>query len=240
MNRRDFVKKKFNNLKAKGILNNDLFQEYKNLRNAVVRLIRKEKANYYTSLLENCDNVWNVLSEVIPTKNSKKKISKQESDCFDAEKLNQHFTTVVAKKAKEIELSEESYSALNIDLLCGKQFSLPVVDNETVQKRVENLSTKKASGIDNLSVRFLQMLINYICPSITYLINCCLRQGVMPKIWKSAKVTALFKSGDKENMDNFRPISILPAISKVIESVVLNTCVTIYWKINYCLKNSLD
>ncbi len=42
----------------------------------------------------------------------------------------------------------------------------------------------------------------------------------MPKIWKSAKVTALFKSGDKKNMNNFRPISILPAISKVIESVV--------------------
>jgi hypothetical protein len=75
MNRRDFVKKKFNNLKAKGILNNDLFQEYKNLRNSVVRLIRKEKENYYTFLLQNCDNVWNVMSEVIPTKNSKKKIS---------------------------------------------------------------------------------------------------------------------------------------------------------------------
>jgi retron-type reverse transcriptase len=42
----------------------------------------------------------------------------------------------------------------------------------------------------------------------------------MPKIWKSAKVTALFKSGDEENMNNFRPFSILPAISKVIESVV--------------------
>ncbi len=133
MNRRNFVKKKFNNLKAKGILNNDLFQEYKNLRNAVVRLIRKEKADYYTFLLENCDNVWNVLSEVILTKNSKKKISKQESVCFGVEKLNQHFTTAVAKKANEIELSEESYSALNIDLLCGKQFPLPVVDNETVQ-----------------------------------------------------------------------------------------------------------
>ncbi len=53
MNRRDFVKRKFNILKAKGILNNGLFQDNKNLRNAVVRLIRKEKANYYTSLLEN-------------------------------------------------------------------------------------------------------------------------------------------------------------------------------------------
>jgi hypothetical protein len=42
----------------------------------------------------------------------------------------------------------------------------------------------------------------------------------MPKIWKWAKVAALFKSGDKKNMNNFSPISIIPAISKVIESVV--------------------
>ncbi len=128
-------------------------------------------------------------------------------------------------------------------LLRGKQFSLLVLHNETVLKRVENLSTNKASGIDNLSVRFLQMLINYICPLITYLINCCLRRGVMLKICKSVKVTALFKSGDKKNMDNFRPISTLRAISKVIESVVfehLRSLALIYWKMNYCLKNNLD
>jgi hypothetical protein len=220
MNKRDFVKKKFNKLRARGILDKELFQEYKNLRNTVVRLIRKEKSNYYSSLLENSDNVCNVLSEVIPTTNSKKKVKKQGNDCFDAEILNQHFITAAAKKVNEIEMTEDSYNALNIDILCGKQFSSPVVDNETVLKRVENLSTKKASGTDNLSVRFLQMLINYICSSITYLINCCLRVGVMPKVWKSAKVTALFKSGDKKNMNNFRLISIHAAISKVIESVV--------------------
>ncbi len=108
--------------------------------------------------------------------------------------------TAATKKVNEIEITEDSNNALNIDILCGKQFSLQVIDNETVQKRVENLSTKKASGIDNLSVRFLQMLINYSCPSITYLINCCLRVGVMPKIWKSAKVTAHFKSGDFKSL----------------------------------------
>ncbi len=51
-------------------------------------LLEKKKVNYYTSLLENCDNIWNVLSEVIPTKNSKKEISKQEN-YFDAEFLLQ-------------------------------------------------------------------------------------------------------------------------------------------------------
>jgi hypothetical protein len=55
----------------------------------------------------------------------------------------------------------------------------------------------------------------------------------MPKIWKSAKVTALFKSGDKKNMNNFRPISTLPTISKVIESVVFEHLH------HYLLENSL-
>jgi hypothetical protein len=55
MNRRHFVKKRFNKLRARGILNKELFQEYKNLRNTVVRLIRKEKSNYYSSLLKNSD-----------------------------------------------------------------------------------------------------------------------------------------------------------------------------------------
>jgi hypothetical protein len=139
-------------LRARGILDKELFQEYKNLRNTVVRLIRKEKPNYYTSLLENYDDVWNVLSEVIPTKNSKKKVKKQRNDCFDAEKLNQtirqsnqHFITAAAKKVSEIEITEDSYNALNIDILSGKQFSLTVIDNKTVQKRVETLNETKTT-----------------------------------------------------------------------------------------------
>jgi hypothetical protein len=64
--------------------------------------------------LENSDNVWNVLSEVIPTKNSKKKVKKQGNDCFDAEKLNQHFITAAAKTVNEIVITEDSYNALNI------------------------------------------------------------------------------------------------------------------------------
>ncbi len=75
-------------MRARGILYKELFQEYKNLRNTVVGLIRKEKSKFYSSLLENPDNVWSVLSEVIPNKNSKKKVKKQGNDCFDAEKLN--------------------------------------------------------------------------------------------------------------------------------------------------------
>ena len=51
----------------------------------------------------------------------------------------------------------------------------------------------------------------------TCLINKSFADGEFPKVWKSAKVSALFKGGDKSQKDNYRPISILPTICKIIE-----------------------
>ena len=56
-----------------------------------------------------------------------------------------------------------------------------------------------------------------IAPILTGLINKSFTDGVFPGVWKCAKVTALFKDGDKSLKDNYRPISILPTISKIIE-----------------------
>jgi orotate phosphoribosyltransferase-like protein len=73
MNRRDFLKKKFNKLKSNGFVDNSLYNEYKYMRNTVVKLIRKSKREYFSSLIENYEiNVWNVI-KVILAKNSNKK-----------------------------------------------------------------------------------------------------------------------------------------------------------------------
>jgi phosphomevalonate kinase len=65
MNRRDFLNKKFNKLKSNGFIDN----EYKYVRNTVVKLIRISKREYFSSLIENCEtNVWDVIKEVVPTK----------------------------------------------------------------------------------------------------------------------------------------------------------------------------
>ena len=63
----------------------------------------------------------------------------------------------------------------------------------------------------------LKDVFNVIAPILTGLINKSFTDGVFPGVWKCAKVTALFKDGDKSLKDNYRPISILPTISKIIE-----------------------
>ena len=59
-----------------------------------------------------------------------------------------------------------------------------------------------------------------LAPSLRHIINLSLESGRFPSSWKCAKVTSLFKQGDRTDKDNYRPISILPTVSKVIERAV--------------------
>ena len=101
-----------------------------------------------------------------------------------------------------------------------QSFSLYEVDEETVLKHLLSLKTNKAIGLDNISARLLKCGARAICPSITKLLNLSIRTGNFPEIWKCSKVAALFKTGDRTNASNYRPISILPTMSKILEKVV--------------------
>ena len=54
------------------------------------------------------------------------------------------------------------------------------------------------------------------------MINLSINSGVVPSEWKQAKVELLFKSGNKDDLDNYRPISILPILSKILEKAVFH------------------
>ena len=88
---------------------------------------------------------------------------------------------------------------------------------------LKNISSNKASGIDKLSARMLKSAAPIIAPSIAKLINYSFSKSVFPQRWKTAKVFPLFKGGDLDNVNNYRPISVLPVLSKVIERHVHDT-----------------
>ena len=92
----------------------------------------------------------------------------------------------------------------------------PVTVNETF-KQLKKLKRKKASGIDNLPPGFLKDAAFNIAKPLNHLINLCLPTGKMPKALKIGKITHLFKNGSKHQFDNYRPITVLPICSKVLE-----------------------
>ena len=79
------------------------------------------------------------------------------------------------------------------------------------------MSVGKATGPDGISVNMLQIASRYITKSLTHIFNISIRCEHYPKEWKYALVTPIHKGGDKCNTTNYRPISILPIISKILE-----------------------
>ena len=82
------------------------------------------------------------------------------------------------------------------------------------------LNPSKAPGQDNFPPRFLKDGASTIGEPLAHIINLSLRTSVVPGKMKIAKVIPLFKSGSKTSVENYRPISILPALWKVFEKIV--------------------
>ena len=106
--------------------------------------------------------------------------------------------------------------------LNNKRFVLNTVTVEEVKQILLNLDPSKATGIDNISARFLRDGASILANPIKQICNLSITQGCFPDSCKSAKLKPLFKKGNKTNPEKYRPISILPVVSKIIERVVHN------------------
>jgi hypothetical protein len=95
----------------------------------------------------------------------------------------------------------------------------PITEN-FVLNQLKSLKTNKAIGLDNISARLIKDVSVVICKPLTCLYNRSLHSAVFPNIWKMGRVTALFKSGSRHDANNYRPITVLPTLSKILEKAV--------------------
>ena len=113
------------------------------------------------------------------------------------------------------------------------------IDNITLSKGIvaviKNLDTNKAQGPDNILARLLKETPTEIAPSLCALFNKSLRVGVLPSDWEIANLVPVYKHGEKTYVENYRPISLLCLISKVLERCIFNNIKhSIYEKLNPC------
>ena len=95
-------------------------------------------------------------------------------------------------------------------------------------KTIQNLPSKNSCGVDGISSKLIKIIEPAIIKPLTLLINQVLNTGIFPDELKIAKVIPLFKKDDPKLLKNYRPISLLPTISKVIEKIIFTQLSTYF------------
>ena len=101
-------------------------------------------------------------------------------------------------------------------------FRFSIIEDKNTADIIRSLKTKSSCGDDGLSVKLLKSIKTEICSSVTLIINQSIITGIFPDRLKIAKVIPILKTGDDTMIENYRPISILPAISKILEKNMFN------------------
>ena len=133
--------------------------------------------------------------------------------------FDEYFTMVRQCINRELPSNPEQHNRQDLHQQPNTTFQLKAVSIRTVKKVVRGMANK-AGGRDGITAKLLKVSLPTMAASFTFLINSSLTCGVVPACWKEAVVVPVRKSGAKDEPRNFRPISLLPVVSKFTERIV--------------------
>ena len=138
-----------------------------------------------------------------------------------AEGFNDYFSNIGPNLASQINTSNLNFETYVKNTESEFTAFQPVRVNHVYQL-LTGLSSNKATGIDKISCKIIKIASPAISDSLTHIFNQAITLSSFPDEWKMARVIPLYKNGQRNVAGNYRPISVLPAISKIMEKILYN------------------
>ena len=215
-------------------------EKYKKFRNIFTSIKREAEKSYYNTLFQQAKNdikkTWTII---------RKALNKSRPDSIERifhngqlieDKLllsnifNEYFTSIGANTANTIPFtSTNNYKDYLVKPISESMFLEEITETEIV-KIVNSFKNSRSTAIDDLSNSLLRSVINSISSPLCHIFNLSFKKGIFPEPLKVSKVIPIFKKGDKESLDNYRPISLLSPISKLLEKLMFNRITSFFNK----------
>ena len=199
--------------------------EMKRSRNYATKLKNDLKRDYFHKAIRESQGdskkLWKTINEAFGKTNTKSthitELAGETDPQNMANKLNDYFSTIADKLAEGF---PQDHPIRTEDVKHQPRFEFSHVTPTDIEKQIRLLSDATAVGIDGISPRILRAALKPLSILICKLINRSLDTGVFPAGLKVARVSPIYKSGDRTDPGNYRPISVLPSVSKIYEHVV--------------------
>ena len=201
-----------------------------NHRDKINHLIRKNKKNYYCKYFnkssQNIQKMWQQINKILHKNKNKDHVTciKTEKEIISdpfatGNKFNEFYTCVTSKLVSKIK-TKSSYHKFLDPKQPNSMFLQPTNKSE-IDKIIKSLDSNKSSDIYGMSPKLLKILSPAISETLSNIFNESFALGVLPDHMKLAMITPIFKGGSKLDVSNYRPVSVLPIISKVLEKLML-------------------
>ena len=213
--------------------NSDDHERYKQYRSALQKIKRKAKRDFYINQCIKFKNdskrLWRTINNVTKGHNDKSTII----DCIKIDNIQvsdnkqisnefgKYFSTIGERVAtKGGNSNNDIHQYLNKIPRNNTSVFLTPCNPTELTKLIDKLPNKLSSGYDDISNKLLKEIFPDICDPLLNTFNDSLSQGIFPDAMKQADVVPLYKSGSHQLLSNFRSISLLPTISKLLEKVM--------------------
>lgn len=188
---------------------------------------RKAKLEYHQAIFStnNPKTLWNRINDVLGNNSKSKTLTLEVDDreilepCSVADAFNEYFTSIGGKLAQRMTSSGDINRFNTIKYISNSIFISPATAGE-VTEIIGLMNPSKAAGHDKLPVSAIKQHVQEFSTILATAFNDSVCQGNYPECLKLALVHPVFKSGNSKMLNNYRPISVLPAMNKIFESLL--------------------
>lgn len=207
---------------------------YLRYRNTCNKTLKKLKNNYFRSQMQkyklNIRKQWECIKDLCYLNKNKTvshellKVKLTAEDSIN--NINNYFCNIgshlainILERTKE-RLDERHSVSVGSDLNSLNSFVLLATDESEVKQIIRNLKNSNSTGWDGIPSIIFKLGVSILAAPITVICNRCFEEGSFPNALKKSVLVPIHKAGDRDEISNYRPISLLPTLSKILEKII--------------------
>ena len=206
---------------------------YNQFRKKLGKKKKRRKRAYFRELIKSANTkkdfrkTWQVINKVL-NKSSNRLVcpntitvgtQKVQSSKLIANMLNKHFTTIGEKLAEKLNKSLANFQTF-LGPKCGQSIFLQDITLDEIVDEIRSINDKKVMGFDNIPPKVIKWAPHLFGPILVSIFNKCIHLGYYPSKLKVARVVPIYKGGDINDINNYRPISVLTQFNRLFERVL--------------------